>query len=306
MFPTENKPQWGNFVREQVDALRTAFPDEFDVEVHLVDASRSNTAYLKSMLQLPAKIKSGNYDIVHAHFGLTLLALLWVRARIVVTFHGSDILRQPVGSLSKMLATKADQVIVVSENIRSSLGYGTIIPCGIDTLKFALPVDYSRLRDSRVVKVLFPSNPEVAVKNYPLFQKACRSIEAQGYTVQEIQLKGVPRERVPELFWDADLMLLTSLSEGSPTVVKEAIAAKLPFVSVDVGDVRRWTAKIDFGAVIATWDPADLASTGMEMVRDVEDRKQLDNQEVLKLFDNRLIVEKVAALYRHLLASKVN
>lgn len=304
LFPTEHKPQWGNFVKEQVDALRTVFPNDLEVEVHLVDASLSNAAYLKAMLQLPGKIRRGNYDIVHAHFGLTLIALLWVRARIVVTFHGSDILRQPVGTLSKLLARKADQVIAVSENIRSSLGYGVIIPCGIDTVKFALPIDYVRPKNPKVVTVLFPSNPDVALKNYPLFQKVCRHIEELGYTVREIHLKGVPRDQVPKLFWDADLMLLTSYSEGSPTVVKEAIAAKLPFVSVEVGDVRTWTERINFGAVVATRDPADLASTGLELVRDVEDRKRLDNEKVLKLFDNRVIAEKITALYHQILASK--
>jgi glycosyltransferase involved in cell wall biosynthesis len=216
--------------------LRSTFPHELELDVYLVDGSRSKAAYLKAMLELPAVVRAGKYDVVHAHYGLTLVALLFVRSPIVVTFHGSDLLKQPVRMLSKLLARKAVAVIVVSENLRKALGFGTIIPCGINMGHFLLPAAW-QARPNDELRVLFPGNPSVVVKNYPLFSNACQALANLGFKIREVHLVGVPREAVPRIFWESDVMLLTSYSEGSPMVIKEAIAAKLPFVTVNVGDI---------------------------------------------------------------------
>lgn len=303
LYPTERKPQWGTFVKEQVEALRASSPAEFEIEVYLVDGSVSKTAYFRALWALPGKVRRGNYDLVHVHFGLTLITVLGVDVPVVVTFHGSDLLREPVGTISRLLARKARRVIVVSENLRAALGYGKIIPCGIDTEKFALPQSYVRSRSPSQLKVLFPANPSVTVKNYPLFHKCCRLLEKKGYTVQEVCLKDVPRDRVPEFFWDADLMILTSHSEGSPTVVKEAIAAKLPFVSVDVGDVKCWASRINFGTVVNNRDPDAIAHAALYLLETVSSRVELDNQQVLEIFDHKQISLRLLSLYSELLST---
>ena len=53
-------------------------------------------------------------------------------------------------------------------------------------------------------------------------------------------------------------MILTSLHEGSPNVVKEALACNVPVVSVDVGDVRERLAAAE-GCSLAEAEPLDLA-----------------------------------------------
>ena len=97
------------------------------------------------------------------------------------------------------------------------------------------------------IKVLFPSDPANRIKDYRLFQAVRQELERRGNRVEEVHLVNIPRAMVREVYWDCDLMFLTSFSEGSPTVIKEAIAAKLPFVSVDVGDVKEWARLVDFG-----------------------------------------------------------
>jgi len=67
----------------------------------------------------------------------------------------------------------------------------------------------------------------------------------------------------------SNVLLLTSLHEGSPTVVKEALACGLPVVSVDVGDVAERIEGIE-GCHLAvatpeTW-PAKTVSGSMNGV----------------------------------------
>ena len=72
-------------------------------------------------------------------------------------------------------------------------------------------------------------------------------------------MTGVPNSAVPVWLNASHALLLTSLHEGSPTVVKEALACGLPVVSVDVGDVAERIEGIE-GCHLAQPDPADLAN----------------------------------------------
>jgi len=112
---------------------------DLTIDVHVIEGERPRWPYLKEMLRLPAVVKKGRYDIVHAHFGLTLISTLLISAPVVVTFHGSDLLVNPTKHISRLLAPMASKVIVVAQRLKEHLGYGEVIPCGIDVKKFALP-----------------------------------------------------------------------------------------------------------------------------------------------------------------------
>jgi glycosyltransferase involved in cell wall biosynthesis len=71
-------------------------------------------------------------------------------------------------------------------------------------------------------------------------------------------LDGVPHDAVPTWLNAADAVLLTSAHEGSPNVVKEALACNVPVVSVDVGDVRERLTGIE-GCSVVSPEPEDLA-----------------------------------------------
>jgi len=72
------------------------------------------------------------------------------------------------------------------------------------------------------------------------------------------ELRGVPHLQVPVWLNAADVMLLTSLHEGSPNIIKEALACNVPVVSVDVGDVGEQIQGIE-GCHLALPTPDDLA-----------------------------------------------
>lgn len=294
------------FVKEQVESMREHCPD-LTIDVRVIEGERPKGEYLREMLRLPAIVKKGRYDIVHAHFGLTLVSMLLVRAPVVVTFHGSDLLMNPTKHVSRFLAPKASRVIVVARRLRESLGYGEVIPCGISVENFMLPSLHEDKPSPRIpgpLRVLFPSNPALKVKNYALFQAVCEELERRGNKVDEVHLVNVDRANVPKVYWSCDFMLLTSLSEGSPTVIKEAIAAKLPFVSVDVGDVREWASLVEFGVVAPDRDPKTIADAAVVLLTRIKHRLLLDNSKCLEEMDIANIARRIRSVYRELVEER--
>ena len=86
---------------------------------------------------------------------------------------------------------------------------------------------------------LFPTNPARPEKRFELARDALNHAGDLGHPVEPLVVYNRPHEEIPDYYNAADLLLLTSSHEGSPNVVKEALACNLPVVSTDVGDVRK-------------------------------------------------------------------
>src|SRR5207237_628154 len=132
-----------------------------------------------------------------------------------------------------------------------------LLPSGIDLARFR-PLDRGACRvklgwDTARRHVVFPAAPERAEKRFWLAEAAVAELKRTD--VELHALDGVSHEDVPTWLNAADVVLLTSTHEGSPNVVKEALACNVPVVSVDVGDV----AGRD-GSFVAAADPAELAA----------------------------------------------
>jgi teichuronic acid biosynthesis glycosyltransferase TuaC len=109
------------------------------------------------------------------------------------------------------------------------------------------------------LNVLFPTNCGDPRKRFDLAQAAVEVIKQWGIPAELHQLRGVLHDQVPIWLNASDVVLLTSLHEGSPNVVKEALACNRPVVSVDVGDVRERIEGIE-GCYLALPDSSDLAA----------------------------------------------
>jgi teichuronic acid biosynthesis glycosyltransferase TuaC len=299
IYPTENRPFMSTFVKEQVESLRKYYPDLI-IDVRIIKGQRPRWEYIKEMLLLPAVVKRGKFDIVHAHFGLTLVSLLFVRTPVVVTFHGSDLLVNPTKHVSRLLAPMASKVIVVAKKLQESLGDGKVIPCGIDVRKFALPLCCKNKpgpKMTREIKILFPSDPARIIKGYGLFQSVCEEMKKKGYKVEEIHLVNIKRANVHKIYWKCDIMLLTSISEGSPMVIKEAIAAKLPFVSVDVGDVKEFVKLINFGIIVHGRDSKMIAKAVIKLITKIKFRALINNEKCLETIDQVNTAKRIKRVY---------
>ena len=95
-----------------------------------------------------------------------------------------------------------------------------------------------------------------------------------------------------------DLLIFTSMHEGSPNVIKEALACNLPIVSVDVGDVSRRLRGIEGCAIAADDRPGTLAR---ELTRVLKAKQAIDGRSALMDLDERTLTRKVIAVYQSVL-----
>lgn len=258
----------GLFVRQAMGAV-SGLGHEVDVE--LVAQSRGRLDYLKAGRRIRRRVRDRPYDIVHVHFGMTGLACRITRPPRVLTLYGSDINTPWKRWVTKLGWTGVAARIYVSRRLAEAAGDpdGHVIPNGIDVAHFQ-PLDRLEARarlglDDEGLIVLFGGDPRRAQKGFDLFDRAVDGLRRSGVPARQLILSEPrqPIDRVVLKMAAADLLLFTSRrgSEGSPTVVKEAVAMGLPVVTVDVGDVGEILADVSPSAVVPYG--RDLASAGL-------------------------------------------
>ncbi len=286
------------FVAEQVDALK-----RLGVECRLFRVrGKGLKGYLGQLKSLKEQIKAFKPDLIHAHYGLCgLLACLQNKVPVVVTYHGSDINDPKAFRFSRIAMRLSSWDIFVSrktiETARPQRKY-TLLPCGVDLTDLQLTSSVeARCRlgwDQEKRYILFSSAFDNAVKNAPL---ALKSIELMGTTgVELMELKGYTREEVSLLMCASDALLLTSHTEGSPQVVKEAMACGCPIVSVDVGDVKERVDGVEGCFVAQTRNPEELASL-LKKALDLDSRTQGRKKIIADGLDNKHVAEKLIDIY---------
>ena len=234
------------------------------IECDIFPVSRKGIkGYLKTLPILRRKIREWHPDLIHAHYGLCgLLANLQRKVPVVTTYHGSDINNPRVFLLSRIAIHLSSFNVFVSQRIidkASPKKHFALIPCGIDLNDYPF-IDKREARERMGLEmdrkfVLFSSAFDNTVKNAPL-AKAAMDLVPEA---KLLELNGFNRVQVATLMQAVDAMLMTSFTEGSPQVIKEAMACGCPIVSVDVGDVREITEGIE-GCFIAERDIESLAS----------------------------------------------
>ncbi|MBQ1030131.1 glycosyltransferase [Micromonospora parva] len=309
----------GIFVQRQVSALR-ALGHHVDVEV--VAQSRGKLDYFTAASRIRRRARSGAYDIVHVHYGMTApAARLAGHPARVLSLYGSDVNAPRQRFMTKLGWGGTRARIYVSRRLAETAGdaAGHVVANGVDFQLFQ-PGDRFAARqalgiapDARVV--LFGADPGRAVKGYDVFRDALAELRRQDPSVQELILSapGQPEADLVRKYDAADVMLFTSRpgSEGSPTVVKEATAMGLPVVTVDVGDVGEVLADVRPGAVVPfpagplTGAARDhLVSELANRVREVlHHGVRANGRERSSWLDERLVAQRIAEIYRSVLGS---
>ena len=293
---SRNSGKIAPFIQEQGDAL-----SQLGVEIaYFPIEGKGLCGYLKNKKRLLLKINEFMPDLIHAHYGLSgLLANLQRKIPVITTYHGSDINNTKIFPLSRLNMILSVHNIFVSEKNRlksNQTRNQSLIPCGVDTNLF-------KSRDKAKARKIFDLNED---KKYILFAGAfansvknsalAKSAVSLLNDVCLIELQGYSREEVALLINAVDVVLLTSFTEGSPQIIKEAMACNCPIVSVPVGDIENVISGTA-GCFISTYKPTDIAD---KLKQALEYGKRTDGRErILSLgLDREAVAKQILSVYK--------
>ena len=244
----------------------------------------------------------------------------------------------------RALARMSDRVVTLSERLRDEIAeHGVarrerieVIPLGLDLAAMASTV--SRLRgrfrtaldikpDERLIGSVGRLTP---IKNVRLLLRAARALRAAGWRMRfvivgdgelradleaearALRLNGDViftgwRQDLPAVYADLDLLVNTSLNEGTPVAVIEAMAAGVPVVATRVGGVPDLITDGVTGTLVPSDDTAALTSALVERIERADDSRRMAAAacaDVVGRYSTGGLIRNMDALYRQLLLEK--
>ena len=266
-------------------------------------------SYLKNVFALNKYLSNNKYDVVHAHYSLSAyVATLSGAKPLVVSLMGSDVKPSFASKLLIKFFSRFfwHHTIVKSAYMRNSLGLSnaSVFPNGVDTDVF-YPMDKLTCAkqlgwDIKKKHILFAAKPSRPEKNFALAEQAVTQLD--NASIKLHTLIDVPHERIPLWLNATDVVLLTSLWEGSPNVIKEAMACNRPIVATDVGDIS-WLFGDEPGHYLTTFADEDVAAKLRKALAFSERIGQTKGRmRIIELgLDSAPVAKKIADVYQQVL-----
>jgi teichuronic acid biosynthesis glycosyltransferase TuaC len=300
------------FIRAQADSL---IKKGIEIDYYLI-TRKGIRGYLSHIAPLRHKIRTGNYHLVHAHYTFCGWVAWLARPGIplVVSYMGSDTYGSvdhrgrlrfksiPMIAQGVLLNFFANAIIVKSQNLLRMIllkQKASVIPNGVDFDLFR-PMEKGEARKRLHLTpdgqyLLFAGNPSDPRKNYAL---AARAIEQMPdhMAVQLMSPYPIPHHEVMVWMNACDLLISTSWLEGSPNVIKEALACNCPVITTPAGDAADLVAGVN-NCYVTTFDPEELASR-ISMVLSTQARS--DGREKRKHLSSSMIADRIIAIYQRI------
>ena len=247
------------FVREQGECLRAL---GIRVEYFAV-VGKGVKGYLSNYRRMQMVIKNLQPNLIHAHFGLCgALCVMQSKVPVVITCHNGETLSWYGNIITSLAIQRAAHTICVAQHIYDKLylkpkNY-TIKPCGIEMTE-VVDKDIAKQEmglPNDKYNILFGGSFSNLRKNVALANAALNILNRDDINL--IEMKGFSREQVTLLYNACDMLLLPTKSEGSPQVLKEAMAYNCPVVATDVADIAYLLDGVN-NSYVTTFDPADVA-----------------------------------------------
>lgn len=293
----------GAVVANQAQSLKNA---GVEIDYYLIKG-KGIKGYLQNIKGLKKQTDRNKYDVIHAHGISSIVATFAMVIPLVVSLLGSELNESSlIRRLIRFMAAKRwNHTIVKSQDMELKLKLKnnakiSIIPNGVDT-ELNRPIDKNKAREAVKLAdsdkiVLWLADPARKSKNFELAEKAVEMLNQPE--IRLLQIHNVQKERVFYYLNAADVVLLTSRWEGSPNIIKEAMACNRPIVATDVGDIK-WLFGDEPGHFITGFEPEDVADKIKKAIEfsdkqgETRGRKRI---EVLKL-DSVSVASRISDIY---------
>ncbi len=262
----------------------------------------------KKHSSLEKQIEAIKPDIIHSHYSYCgiISSIASKKVPVVVSLMGSDTHQSKfMKFIIKYFSDyRWSETIVKSEDmkIRLDLKNSVVLSNGVD-LNLFHPLDKKECRqklgwDLDKKYILFVSNPDRREKNFALAQATIDRIKINSVEFKIIY--HIDHSQIPVYLNAADVLLLTSKWEGSPNIVKEAMACNIPVIATKVGDIEYLFGNTE-GYYYTDPDPDKLAGKINYVLNN--DIKPNGRQRIINLkLDSESIADKLIQLYQEVLS----
>lgn len=245
-------------------------------------------------------LKETPVDLIHAHYSYSGFISGLTGKKTVCSLMGSDIFDQPfpILWLTKLFSRFIwKKTIVKSSGMKRIVPRAIEVPNGIDFSIFK-PMDKKEAVarvgfDPEEKNIIFVAeHPEARVKNLRLAKEVVTHF-SDSYINLEV-ISGKNQEELVDYYNAADLLLMTSLSEGSPNVVKEAMACNCPVVSTNVGDVSQRIKNTE-GCFVSDFNVTELADC---IMKSLNRGKRTEGRKGIQMLKKEVISARLTEIYK--------
>ena len=301
-FPNAKNTSKGIFIKSQIESLQKI---NIQVKIFVIDGIESKVNYFKAFFQLRRIIKEEKFDLIHAHHVFCgIIVYFSSKCPTIVSFLGSDVKEKFKNKLVNWLVRKDLKFIfkskVMLKSVRISEEKYKIIPNGLNLSLFPVtPKADARQKlglDLNKFYILFISAVSIhrPVKRYKLAEESVKYFkEKYNKNIEIHAFSDIPQDKL-YLYYNAyDCFLLTSVSEGSPNAVKEAIFCNLPIISVDVGDVKERIRNLENSFIVKD-NSYDISEAINEVMKN---NSRSNGRETIQSLDEVVIAKNIYKYY---------
>ncbi len=307
------------FIRSQGESLR---PCNVNVDYFLIKG-KGLIGYWKAAKELRKELKQKKVDIIHAHYCLTAFTAIISRSRkpIVVSLMGDDAYGEYIGINKVKFSSRyltlitflvqpfVSAIISKSENIEKYVYLkkkSSVIPNGVNMEEFCMDEKKKELRTELKLNqnkklILYLGNKDDPRKNFELVNSSLMKLNDKN--VEIISPFPISHDILPKYYNACDVFVMPAFMEGSPNVIKEAMACGCPIVSTDVGDAK-WVLGNTEGGFVSGFSPDEFAEKICMALEFAQQKNRTEGRKRIRELgiDTEATAKKIVNIYKELIS----